>query len=398
MERMGAEGLSHGQLNERAIFDLVVDVQPGGQEAITRGVELGMLGEADKHQGAWEFAVFRNRFVKEGGLWKLKELRVTPLLHADYAKGWGDGGTDAAAAADRAAPPFLGVTPAGLRRASAAPLTGPVKAAPVAPNTDLADLSRRLSRSQAYDGVEDVSAAYGFYIDDFQWPQMAAIFAVKGNKQSPFVGYYLGRERILGVVNATWGPAAPMREAISFHWRTQPVILVAADGRSANARFRLFQPRTGKTVGKPGDFYGAAFWGGIYHDQMVLERGIWRFWNLSLDEPYINPVGWKGGWAMAEDPAEPPSGPASPLLGTYPPDVPITALGKREEHFRGGTGTPLQWPSILPMWFEYRNPVSGRVPEHYDRYCVPCEAAPQLRLDRNGYMLPPTGPAPEPQK
>lgn len=394
MERMGAEGLSHGQLNERAIFDLVVDVQPGGQEAITRGVELGMLGEADKHQGAWEFAVFRNRFVKEGGLWKLKELRITPLLHADYARGWGDGGTDAAAAADRAAPPFLGVTPAGLRLASATPLTGPVKAAPVAPNTDLADLSRRLSRSQAYDGVEDVSAAYGFYIDDFQWPQMAAIFAVKGNKQSPFVGYYLGRERILGVVNATWGPAAPMREAISFHWRTQPVIQVSHDGRSANLRTKLFQPRTAKDPAKSSSsFYMGGVHGGMYpNDQAVLEDGIWRLWSLTIDEHYFAMPDWKTGWAGVVDTPEEALKP-SPLFTKYPPNIKIADLGRREEGFRGGTGKTITWPGILPMWFAYRNPVSGRTPELYWPDCVPCEKLPDARMTAHGYQMPPTGPS-----
>jgi hypothetical protein len=184
---------------------------------------------------------------------------------------------------------------------------------------------------------------------------------------------------------------------MSYHWRVQPVILVASDGRAANARIRLFQPRTGKTVGKPDDFYGASFWGGMYHDQFVLENGVWRFWNLSLDEPYITPVGWKGGWAMAKDPPPaPPGQAASPLVAAnsnLQPDVPVKALGKRQEHFRGGTGEPWQWPQILPMWFEYRNPVSGRVPELYQENCAPCTAAPQLRLDRNGFLEPPDGPA-----
>ena len=54
----------------------------------------------------------------------------------------------------------------------------------------------------------------------------------------------------------------------------QPVVLVSDDGRSATGRFRLFQPRTGKTVGKAGDFFAAQFWGGMYHDRYVLENGV----------------------------------------------------------------------------------------------------------------------------
>ena len=82
------------------------------------------------------------------------------------------------------------------------------------------------------------------------------------------------------------------------------VVLRAATGAG---RFRLFQPRTGKTVGKAGDFFGASFWGGMYHDQYVLEDGIWRIWELTLDEPYINPVAWNDGvWAKSKDPVKPP--------------------------------------------------------------------------------------------
>jgi hypothetical protein len=31
-------------------------------------------------------------------------------------------------------------------------------------------------------------------------------------------------------------------------------------------RFRLFQQRTGKNGWQAGDFFGASFWGGMYHD------------------------------------------------------------------------------------------------------------------------------------
>ena len=84
---------------------------------------------------------------------------------------------------------------------------------------------------------------------------------------------------------------------------------------------------------------------------------------------------------------------ASPLLQRYPPDLLLTDLGKREEGFAGGTGTKIDWPGILPMWFHYRNPVSGRVPEHYWPDCVPCEVRPEVRLTSNGYEMPPTGPS-----
>lgn len=384
MERMGPEGLAHGQLNERPIFDLTVDVLPGGREAISRGIEIGLLADADKRAGYWEFAVFRNRFVKQGGLWKLRELRRITLVRAGYSRGWG-------AASDQLPAP-AGTMPAFLDVARPGP--APEQSAlGQAADPGLADLRRRLARSQAYDGVENVSSAYGFYIDDFQWTQMAAIFAVNGNKQSPFAGYYLGRDRILGAVNASWGPAPELRAHVSFHWRTQPVIHVSHDGRSANLRTRLFQPRTSKDpASTPSRFYMGGLHGGMYpNDQAVLEDGIWRLWSVTIDEHYFASPDWRGGWASAVDrPADPP--PPSPLLTKYPPDIKLTELGRREEGFRGGTGETITWPGILPMWFHYRNPVSGRVPERYWPDCVPCEKLPGSRMTAHGYQRPPTGP------
>jgi hypothetical protein len=45
------------------------------------------------------------------------------------------------------------------------------------------------------------------------------------------------------------------------------------------------------------------------------------------------------------------------------------------------------------MWFSYRNPVSGRVPERYWPDCVPSSVAPDTSMTRHGFQMPPTGPA-----
>jgi hypothetical protein len=58
------------------------------------------------------------------------------------------------------------------------------------------------------------------------------------------------------------------------------------------------------------------------------------------------------------------------------------------EGFQGGTGTTIRWPGILPMWFHYKNPVSGRMPALYWPNCGTCEYAPQTSMDKWGYTLP----------
>jgi hypothetical protein len=390
LETMGPAGLRHGQLNDRVQFDVTVEIASGGNEGWARGIELGMLGEADQEQGWWEVAAFKNRFVKEGGVWKVRELRRFPLMKADVFQGWGKNrlvaGVDV--------PAFLGAHPvtgkpvvaAGTARTVAAnALTGAIAAGKAAPIT-LADARRRLARSAAFDGVMNVSAAYGHFLDDEHPGGFIGVLATKGFKGGR-TGYYVTRASNLKARVQSDPPTT--RQGISYHWLIQPVVLISDDGRSANARMRLFQPRTGKTVGKAGDFFSASVLGSTYHDGYVLEDGIWRIWDLTVDPQYIRPVAFKDGiWAKAKDPA--PPDPNAPRRAASPPsrasrlDVTAEDLGAKPD--------TVQWPSIKPMWFSYTNPVSGRVPELYQRDCVPCGIRPDLRYDKNGYQQPPDAP------
>jgi hypothetical protein len=415
LKSMGPAGLKHGQLNDRGQNDVTVTIARGGNEAFARGIELGMLGEADQEKGWWEVATFYNRFVKEDGVWKIREMRRFPLMKTDIFAGWGqsrivdavpvdyppDQGPSADLAPGLAMPAFAALHPVTGKTIKAAGsaklvatsgLTGaiaPAKASAI----PLEEVRRRLSRSAAYDGIANISATYGYYVDDSDAAGWAGTMATKGFKESPFSGYHIGRDRLIAARVRGKGPDKQV--GISYHWLLQPMVLVSEDGRSATGRFRLFQPRTGKTVGKAGDFFGASFWGGMYNDRYVLEDGVWRIWELTLDEPFITPVAWKDGvWAKAKDPAPRPAGAAArPRANNLNVDVSLVSIGKREEHFSGGPGETWQWPTILPMWFTYTNPVSGRVPSLHQPDCVPCALHPELRLDRNGYQEPPDAPA-----
>ncbi len=413
LETIGTAGLKHGQLNDRLQNDLTVTITPGGNEAFARGIELGMLGEADQEKGWWEVATFRNRFVKEDGVWKLRELRRVVVMKTDIFQGWGksrlvDAMPTSANAPDApiakadapllAMPAFLGVHPVTGKAVKAAGnvvtvatdvLTGKIVPGKASAIT-IDEARRRLARSAAWDGVANISATYGYYVDDSDAAGWAGVMAAKGFKQTPFQGYHIGRDRLIAARVKGKGPDT--QAGISYHWLMQPVVIVSDDGRSATGRFKLFQPRTGKTVGNAGDFFGAQFWGGMYNDRYVLENGTWKIWELTLDEPYITPVAWKDGvWAKSKDPATP--GIRRAAGNGVNVDIALTSLGKREEHFSGGTGETQQWPTILPMWFTYTNPVSGRVPELHQPDCVPCADHPELRLDRNGYQEPPDAPA-----
>jgi SnoaL-like protein len=387
LEEMGPEGLAQGELADRPIFDVIVDVRSGGGEAQVCGIEIGMLGDTKRQEGRWEFSRFSNTFVKRTGGWRIKDVHITRLLRADYAEGWGRGGVRNGA---RPSPR----EPWKLSRRVLARADAGSTATHEPEDGRLSDLERRLARSRAYDGVENISAAYGYYLDDFQWPEMARLFAVRGHKQSPFTGYYLGPERILEAAVAAHGaprPADARRERAVFHWRPQSVIMVSHDGRSANLRTRLLQTRTSDRVEPE--------WTGVHsgcypNDQAVLEDGVWRLWSVTIDEYYFISPTWEGGWASAGSGRTLTASPRrSRLLDVCPPDIAMSELGERMEGMQGGVGRARVWPEIAPMWFSYRNPVSGRVPERYWPDCVPSSVAPDTSMTRHGFQMPPTGPA-----
>jgi hypothetical protein len=375
LERMGPEGLTQGINNDHPIFDMLVEVDGDGREATARGIEIAMLGDANTHAASWEFNVFRTRCVKQNGIWKVQDVVITPLVVADYYQGWGSGGLKEP---NSYMPPFLNVT-GRLRTPQLHPQSSK--------NATVEDLERRLRRSAAFDGSENQSHAYGYYADDILGPELGALFAKKGHKLSPFAGFFHTPERITGAMTASYGTnRSTLRASVSYHWRPQPVILVSQDGRSATMRARLLQPST--SITKAGSLNNA-----IYHDQVVLEDGKWRLWSVTIDEFYWQSSSWKEGWANAKprNGSAPNPEPAG-WTKKYPPDATLADVGDRESTFRGGGGHFIEWPEIQRMWFQFRNPVSGREPEWYWPGCVPCRARQDWSLEANGYQEPSTGP------
>ena len=413
LERSGPAGLKHGQLNELMQLDMAVAIEPGGMEARARGLELGMLGEADKGTAFYTLAIFENRYVKQNDTWRIREMRIFPLMKTEYAQGWAksqvvDPPPAKEHAPDRpvlssdlmtaaAIPAFFAMNPVtgkpvslpsgartvGHERLLPALATGNRAAASGDLDARITEAERRLAVSKAWDGAENMASAYGDYLDDLDFGPLGKLFAKNGNKEVPFSGFYVGRERISARDATAPPPGSRPRTTLPLHWLTQPVVLVAADGRSASIRTRLFQPGSSRTR-------AMGFGGGMYHNQVVLEDGIWKLWSVTIDEHYFSSPTYEGGWSSAKDPDPATARRPAAQTNDYPPDIPLTKLGERERGFRGGTGDMIVWPGILPMWFHYKNPVSGRVPENYWPDCVPCVQFPETSMKNHGYLLPPS--------
>ena len=265
-------------------------------------------------------------------------------------------------------------------------------------------------------------------LDDLDFGGLAKLFALKGHKQIPFSGFYIdarehrqarchGRRTRLAAPDDA---AAALADA-----ERDPG---AEDGRSASIRSRLFQPGSSRTrghglrrrhVSRSGRARRTAcgscgaspstsstssrrrYEGGWSAARPARAVGgpsrVERHRAPAGSVPPADPVSSRTGAAAPSTggPGSPAGGPASPAGGpapaaaaapanNYPPDIPLTKIEKREEGFRGGTGEAIAWPGIPPMWFHYRNPVSGRVPERYWPDCVPCLQYPETSMKNHG--------------
>jgi hypothetical protein len=334
---MGPENLTQGILNEHLILDTIVSIHPNGLSATARGIKVAMLGDANTRAASWEFNVFSNSFVKDGldGIWKFEEVNITRLVVANYSTGWGDGSI---MPLPTELPEFLNVSGRSSRFVD-------VKGTSVNLSASVADLQVKLRKSAAYDSVENLASAYGYYADDLQSDQLGAIHAANGHKEVPFTGFYYSSDRIAAACHAEYGypNMSALRSGISFHWLMQPVILIADDGRSASLRARLLQPSTSQKE-------AGTFEGGMYANQYALEKpGVWKIWSTGIDEFYWQSKDWATGWS-GRDPCNESEVIKPPELDTkYPPDLSLKGLGSpREDGFMGGSGRYSGWPQVCP--------------------------------------------------
>jgi hypothetical protein len=111
----------------------------------------------------------------------------------------------------------------------------------------------------------------------------------------------------------------------------QPVIDIAPDGRTAQARVRMLQQMsTGPR---------ASIGGAIYENLFVKEDGVWKFSKLATWNTLS--AGYDGGWAKNAGRGMPGAS------SEYPPDAPPT----REV---------AMFPVVFDIPYHYANPVSGR--------------------------------------
>ncbi len=358
LDQFGPQGLQRGELNDHLQLQTIIHVSPDGFNANARGVELAMLGNQDEG-GEWAEGIYENEYVKQDGIWKIKSLHVYSRLRTDYDKGWAKSakpahGPNEDFPADRpptqiyeAFPkyhvaPFHFVNPVtGLDPQYPEDVTGTVNllgrksSATVSQNVEVdirsvKDLAKRIDGVErllriavAYDAAENLASAYGYYLDEFDWDEVADLFARDGRRDLASIGIEEGRENIRTALKKRY-PGDKPKGFFTAHQLIQPVIHVAPDGQGAKMRVRLFQ--LGGASGKSG------FWiAGVYETKTVMENGVWKFADMDLD--YTWTADYRSGWANVDD-----SG-------------------------KGIINTP--FPNIIDLPFHYKNPVTGHEPPKF---------------------------------
>jgi acetyl esterase/lipase len=368
LDTLGPQGLTAGVLNDHIQLQTLVDVAANGKTAYCRSRELAMTGVYGK-EGAWSEGVYENTFVKDHGVWKFKSLHFYPTLSTAYEEGWAKSalptpGPSATVPPDRPPTELLGVYPKAYvppyhyrnpvtgeaphyppvgrggpeaRRAAAALMKGSKQSAstPVIKDIQatLTESQRRLDRIEAYEELENLESAYGYYLDKNLWNDLADLFARDGSMELAQRGVYRGQEHVRDFLFKVFGRGqeGPVAGRLGNHLQLQPVIDVAADGQTAKIRIRMLQQMT---LGSRASLGGA-----VYENEAVKEDGVWRFKTVHTYNTFT--AGYEGGWAKSASRGMP--GPSTEL----PPDEPATVAFA-------------MFPVVYDIPFHYPNPVSGR--------------------------------------
>jgi hypothetical protein len=300
LELDGPRGLREGQLNDHLQIEPIVTVAPEGNAAQARIFELAFVGGGGEPARIVQ-SVAENTYVKRGDVWMIQSMHVYTILDTDYAQGWAKSALPAPTPS-KAFPPDRPPTVAYEAYPKVftpplhfkSPAEAVVRAMPKQPTTAPGDRQMAAALKQAqqvmdWNEIENLQNAYGYYSEKSLWSDIAQLFSADGVLAIDGM-QIVGRDNILGMLNAL-GPEGPKQDALNSQLQLQPVIHVAADGRSARIRSRLLQLAR--------DSEGRPLWGaGIYENELVKEDGIWKFKRLYLEPTYQ--VLYSKGWADGE--------------------------------------------------------------------------------------------------
>ncbi len=221
---------------------------------------------------------------------------------------------------------LLGLLSAASAGAIAAPpdLAGQIAAL----RSEVAALKAQSQAATDWTSIANLQASYGYYVDKSRWDDAADLFAKEGTLEIAGRGLFVGQDRIRTYLHAL-GDMAYGR--LFNHMQLQPVIHVAADGRTAKARWR--------TLMQVGQLGKEARWGeATYENAYVKEGGVWK---IQMLHGYITfYVEFDQGWNKGAVPLP------QNLEGLAPDAPPTVKYGA--------------FPEVFLPPYHYKNPVTGQ--------------------------------------
>jgi len=213
----------------------------------------------------------------------------------------------------------------------------PALAAPPTVDQEIDALTVRVQKLEGTRAIKKLQRAFGFYVDRGLWDEASDLFADDATVEIGMDGVYVGKAHIHDYLKALHGGQDGLIYGQLNEWVTlQPVVDIAADGRSGKARWR--------DLGMLGQYKKHAEWrDGTYEN--TYEKGadgIWRIKSLHLYVDFVAP--YEKGWARLK----PGEGLAqSETSKKMPPDRPPTIAYK-------------SFPDQSYAPFHAPNPVTGK--------------------------------------
>lgn len=347
---IGQVGLGDMRLYNHMNIQPVVHLDAGGTSAKGRWRAMAMFGRYDTPAGTWAEGVYNMQYVKDNGVWKIRDLDYHSGFGDSYATGWGanpDAQPRAARTYPHPADEARKVECDGFPQACIAPFhygnPGTTDdsnvwkvsaAAPLPAETNYAALAGELLHKAQLlrdeQQIENLQRIYGYYIDRNKWSEVAALFTADGSVEYAQQGIYRGPERIHAYL-AALAPEQLRDGVLNDHVQLQTIVTVAPDGQSARARSREWNMTGELNV-------GGQWSEGIFENSFVKENGAWKFASLHYYPTFI--TDYDKGWTQDAQPAP-------GVLADLPPDAPPSEVYEI-------------YPRAQVPAFHYLNPVTGQ--------------------------------------
>jgi SnoaL-like domain len=344
----GRVGLRPGEIHEWFQMQPVVHIAPDNLTAKARWRAFYIGGQFGE-RALWGEGPYEVEYSRQGDVWKIAKLHWYQTFLVPYEGGWvKNEDANRGIWVSRTLPPdepptepyetWPGVyAPSFHYRTPTSALRPEISSPqpPVDPPTEvlaraLDGLERRLRRLHAVTEIENLLAAYGYYLDKQCWDALTELFAEDATMEISQRGVYVGRASIRRALEL-FGPQGIEPGHVHNHMQMQPVVHVSADGQRAWARSRAFS--------QLGTYQGGGIWhGGLYENEFVEERGVWKFKTDHVYTTYfaLCEPGWMSG-----------PRPTAKASEKIPPDRPPSVVYE-------------SFPEVYVPPFHYPHPVTGR--------------------------------------